>query len=80
MHRLTKTTIAVAIAVAAAAAVTAAVSAERPKSPPFRIEIEVSGNDAQMRCTEGCDWETTSITCNGAAPCAFILSEKGVSG
>jgi hypothetical protein len=76
MNRLATITLAVGIV----AAFAAAVSAERPASAPFRIEIEVSGNDATMRCTEGCEWQTQSITCNGAAPCAFVLSEKGVSG
>ena len=70
----------IALAIGIAAAFAAAVSAERPASAPFRIEIEVSGNDATMRCTAGCDWETQTVTCNGAAPCAFILSGKGVSG
>lgn len=70
----------IALAVGAVATFTVVRSAEPPKTAPFRIEIEVSGNDASMRCTQGCDWQTKSITCNGAAPCAFILSEKVVSG
>lgn len=76
MTRLTK----IMFSAAALAAFAAAISAEGPRSPPFRIEIEVSGNDASMRCTAGCEWETKSVTCNGAAPCAFVLSQKGISG
>jgi hypothetical protein len=69
-----------ALAVILVSALTVAISAEPPPTSPFRIEVEVSGSGAKMRCTKGCGWETTSYWCEGATTCSFVLDESGIAG
>jgi hypothetical protein len=59
---------------------TAAISAERSSPVPFRIEVELSGSEAKMRCKAGCAWSTTSYSCGTDRSCSFALDETGVEG
>ncbi len=61
-------------------ALTAAFSAERSSPPTFRIEVDLSGSQAKMRCTAGCTWTTTSYSCGAANSCTFVVDESGVGG
>lgn len=60
-------------------ALTASFSAERSSPPTFRIEVDLSGSQAKMRCTAGCSWATTSYSCGAANSCTFVVDETGVS-
>ena len=59
---------------------TAAISAERSSPAPFRIEVDLSGSEAKMRCKTGCAWTTTSYSCGAGGGCSFVVDEAGVEG
>jgi hypothetical protein len=59
---------------------TAAVSAERSSVTPFRIEVELAGSEAKMRCKTGCTWTTTSYSCGAGNDCSFAVDGTGVEG
>ena len=60
----------------------AAVATAGARKPvPFKIEVTVSGSTAEMRCLEGCFWETTSASCGAdATTCQFVVDHEGVGG
>jgi hypothetical protein len=62
--------------------VIAALAANQPMipPPPFKIEVDLSGAEAKMRCISGCTWVTTSYSCGPAKSCSFELDETGVKG
>jgi hypothetical protein len=59
---------------------TAAISAERSSPATFRIEVDLSGSEAKMRCKAGCAWTTTSYSCGADNSCSFVVDETGVEG
>jgi hypothetical protein len=59
---------------------TGAISAERSSPAPFRIEVDLSGSEAKMRCKAGCAWTATSYSCGTDGSCSFVLDEAGVEG
>lgn len=60
--------------------VIAALAADQPAPQPFKIEVDLSGAEAKMRCVAGCTWVTTSYSCGPAKSCSFELDETGVKG
>jgi hypothetical protein len=60
--------------------ITAVIAAERSSPVPFRIEVDLSGSEAKMRCRTGCAWTTTSYSCGAGNSCSFVVDETGVEG
>jgi hypothetical protein len=60
--------------------IAAALAADQPSPGPFKIAVDLSGNEAKMRCISGCNWITTAYSCGPAASCSFELDEMGVKG
>ena len=60
--------------------IVAALAADQPSTTPFKIEVDLSGSTANMRCISGCTWVTTSYSCGPAKSCSFELDETGVKG
>lgn len=58
----------------------AASAAEWTAPQPFKIEVDLSGSEAKMRCIAGCTWVTTSYSCGPAKSCSFSVDENGVQG
>jgi hypothetical protein len=60
--------------------IVAAMAADQPSPGSFKIAVDLSGNEAKMRCISGCNWITTSYSCGPAEGCSFELDETGVKG
>lgn len=60
--------------------VIAALAADQPAPQPFKIEVQLTGSGAKMRCVSGCLWVTTAYSCGPAKSCSFQLDESGVKG
>jgi hypothetical protein len=68
------------LGVSLVAVVVAALAADQASPPPYKIEVQLTGSEAKMRCISGCYWVTTSYSCAPAKTCSFELDESGVKG
>jgi hypothetical protein len=60
--------------------VIAAMAADQPSPQPFKIQVQLTGAEAKMRCVSGCNWVTSTYSCGPANSCSFELDDTGVRG
>ena len=73
MTRMERSILVIAVALVASSS-----PAEDRTVSRFRIEVNVTPMELQMRCADGCVWETLNVGCEGREPCSFVLDEHGM--
>lgn len=46
--------------------------------PEWKIVAQISGDRIEFKCTEGCMWTLTSVTCGELEQCRLTLDQSGI--